>query len=172
MGSYSNSSASTADRPGLAVWSPHSRACTGNFVFWNTSETQSAVDVVPTLLLREAAVDYRHNSIRDFRIKHHLCEVPFRRVTLQISVARGLKAVQPISAIKRDNYDSVFPFAYLAVNGKAMPAHGWRTESEYIQGDPDCVNKCWRAGTDKVSVPALQLSGTALAAPDKNGRLY
>lgn len=135
---------------GIAIFTPHSRTCRGDFVYRNASEVSSRKHAAPTLMLREAAVDYRHNSVRDFLIKHHLVDVPFRRVTLQVSAARGLIAVQPVSKIEqpessgKGDFPSSFLFSMLS-DGRKEEVADWRSEIEYIHGDPNCVNKCFMA---------------------------
>lgn len=138
-----------ADRHRVGVWSPHSRACRGDFTFQTTPVSVKPVHAPPTLMLREASVDFRHNSVRDFRIKHHLGEVPFRRVTLQVSAIRGLQAVQPVSAMEREDFDRAIPSAFLTTHAGKRQAEGWRSEVDYIQGDPNCVNKCFFADFEK-----------------------
>jgi hypothetical protein len=133
------------DKQRVRVWSPHSYACRGNFVFRKSEGVGAEAPAPPSLMLREAAVDFRHNSLRDFTIKHHLGEVPFRRLTLQVSAARGMEAVQPVSAMEREEVDKAFPSAFITTNNGNEQAEGWRSEVDYIQGDPPCVNKCFYA---------------------------
>jgi hypothetical protein len=95
-------------------------------------------------MLREAAVDYRHNSLRNFRVRHRAAEAPFRRIALQVSAARGVRPVEPLPAGEREEH-RLLPAAAITSDGRGKEGGGWRAEVDYVLGDPPCVNKCFYA---------------------------
>jgi hypothetical protein len=67
----------------VSIWLPHSESCDGQFVAY--SQLKRSDPYLPVLLLREASVDYRHVSIKEYRERRNHAS-SFRRILLAVTV--------------------------------------------------------------------------------------
>lgn len=133
---------------GVQVWEAHTARCAGSFLFRNSTHG------APPLMLREASVDFRHNSIAEFRAKsaHDHKSLPFRRVALQISAApdgripSGMSPVMPPLNISSSRDESNFPQAYLT-NSNGAIIRDITVSVDYILRDPQCAEVCFYIDT-------------------------
>jgi hypothetical protein len=67
----------------VSIWLPHSESCDGQLVAY--SRLNRSDPDLPVLLLREASVDYRHVSIKEYRQRRNDAS-SFRRILLAVTV--------------------------------------------------------------------------------------
>lgn len=98
----------------------------------------------PALMLREAVVDMRHNSLAQHRLLHRGdVNHRFRRVSLHISATRGSKPVLPEPSPGAPSQQLEGPRATLT------KANGWVATLDYILQDPPCINRCFEVPNKK-----------------------
>lgn len=136
--------------PKVRVWKPPYKACHGQFVFPKPAEKLSNdYEVQPILMLREAAVDYRHNSLAELRSKYRLVgNFPLIRIAVQVSAVRGVSPVLPLPLMLREDTNKAFPKVTLASGSSSNLEKGeeWRAELDYIIDNPVwCSNRCFNA---------------------------
>lgn len=134
----------------IQVWKPHTRRCHGVFTVSNSTNGP-----LP-LMLREAAVDYRHTSLRESKFsRQSMPPAVRRRVVVHISAApdgqipSGMKPVEPRPRWMKaqDDKDAtqpskVVPKASLA-DAKGRPVTGWTVDIDYVLTDPSCARICF-----------------------------
>lgn len=136
-------------QPGrVQVLEPHMHNCRGTFVVapkYKSAPLKNGTAVSendakpPALMLREAVVDQRHNSLAEYRSSHQLDdETPFRRITFHISAARGSKPVHPQPTSGEDLDISNIPMVSIT------NAKGWKAAVDYILEDAPCRNPCFQ----------------------------
>lgn len=132
----------------VAVWHPHTRACAGKFV----TDDSERRGLQPLLMLREASVDFRHNSIREFKMNRRdggADKRLFRRVTLQVSVAWDAELVgAPWPGGSQDAHGTALPSASIGVEQRDtgggesdISGEGWSVEFSYVLEEPHCANR-------------------------------
>lgn len=94
-------------------------------------------------MIREAAVDLRHNSLEELRLRQNFApEKPFRRICILLTASPGVGRVLPLSSPRDKKLDGIFPKMYLKADGKELLDEGWSVEVDYILRDPLCRNRC------------------------------
>lgn len=71
------------DENKVRIWSPDLRACRGRFIVPSLNQS---IDNPPILMLREAVVDMRHNSLQETNAKQ-IIPMPFLRIVAHVSAA-------------------------------------------------------------------------------------
>lgn len=126
----------------IRVWNPHSKSCRGQFNFHPKNRHGLKV------MVREAAVDLRHNSLRELHLKLPPPDnTPFRRICILVTASQGVGHVEPapLSSLGDKKPEGVFPEIFLKADGDTLSnqfAAGWSVDLDYILKDPICRNRC------------------------------
>lgn len=121
----------------VRVWSPDLRSCRGRFIVPRLNESY---ETPPVLMLREAEVDLRHNSLQEIDRKQ-LPPSVYRRIVVHVSAARDVTPVLPVRPALRWAGTGPFPDANIA-GGDDAKREGWQANIDYIISDVDlrCIN--------------------------------
>lgn len=123
----------------VIVWIPHSPRCRGNFVLYSQAADREAGK--PALLIREVALDRRHVTLREYRIRTK-SERSFRRiVVLLTAVPHGTSALvsKPARAGKRG---PLLGFRSSFINKDGQTVTQLRSGVDYVITDRMCARSC------------------------------
>lgn len=125
-------------RPGgIQIWTPHTRTCDGVFVSQNTDPNREGKP--PLLMIREAAIDLRHNSLREAKFRR--IQRTRKRVVLQISVARDGQLLGPRQPLfhNETSFEASPAASFSVRNSHNRSLGAWAAEVVYVLGEVNCV---------------------------------
>jgi hypothetical protein len=135
----------------VRVWEPHTTGCTGTFVMKLPGADSSRA---PLLMLREAAVDYRHNSLREMDINNGVSRGArnlrqMRRVALQVTTGNDFKG-----STRPKRLRPVLP-PHASDSSKSKTHTDQRTHNAVPTAILTGSSDAWTASVDYVITPAL-----------------
>jgi hypothetical protein len=136
-----------ADPDRVSVWMPHTAGCRGNFVIYSTAarEYDGTGHEKPVLLVREAFVDQRHVSLKEFVTKRHR-SASFRRIGVLITAVPHGNTTLVEGPLLRDDgkrmvFDSrLFKSSIILPDGTQYP--DLNASLDFFVNEPSCARAC------------------------------
>lgn len=138
----------------VRVWYPQRASCQG--IFRSKALHQS----VPWAILREAAVDFRHTSIAEYRTRHPNV-ASFRRIVLLVSIpSRPDGERVTTTPIIATHGNRTSPWSSVSLRGPKKHIAGLTVSIDYIFPDLECSQQCSRVAPNTCSASEWQVMVT------------
>lgn len=123
----------------VIVWMPHSDRCRGNFTLFSRIADQDPGK--PALLIREVALDRRHVSLKEYRLRHGF-KRSFRRIVVFLTAVPHNTSAIVSEPLRAAADDALLGFRSEILTGAGVIARDLHSTVDYFLTDKRCARAC------------------------------